>query len=146
MAPKDFTDMVNLRNPEEDNVVTMLYGPDDISLRIYNDRAPKYWTTYDDEYVIFDSWDSDEETTIVANKTQVFVTKEKSFDLSDDAVIDLPSNLVQYLLAMAEAKYKADNQIIDPKVEQAERRQRLRSMRNKWRQGRMKYEGPDFGK
>lgn len=143
---KDFVDMVNLRNPDDDNIVTMLYGPDNVSLRILNDRRPTYWTSFDDEYVVFDSWNSEDETTITANKTQVFLTKEHDFVLDDTTVINLPSNLVQYLRATAEAKYKSDNQVPDQRIERTERRQRVRAMRNKWRQGRQKYEGPNFGK
>lgn len=147
MSPEEFTNMVNLRNPDSSNVVSMLYGPGNVTLYIYNDRDPQFWTSYDDEYIVFDSWDAGVESTIQANKTQVWLTSEPSVSLTDTQVLPLPSNLTNYLHAMAEARcFAFQKQQPNPKSEQREGRQRIRSMRGKWRHQRQKYEGPDFGR
>lgn len=144
---EDFINLCNSRQPDDDNVEITLYGPDDIQLMVYTDRSPTYWTSVNDDYIIFDSYDSTVESTILANNTEVFVDKDPGFSLEDYHVINLPANLVPYLEAQVESYCMATlKQQPNPKSEQKERKLRVRQQRNKWRHQRIVKDGPDFGR
>lgn len=144
---EDFVTMCNGRQPDDDNIEITTYGPDDIPLMVYTDRTPTYWTSINDDYILFDSYDSDVESTILAENTEVFVDKAPSFSLEDGHVINLPANLIPYLESQVEAYALAViNQQVSPKSEQKERRLRVRNQRNKWRHQRSVKDGTDFGR
>lgn len=144
---EQFITMCNNRDLTADNVYIMDYGPDNIKIPVYTDRNPKYWTSADDEYIIFDSYDSAVESRVSASKTEVYATLEPTLVMDNTTLIDLPSNLMSYLQATVEARCFAFlKQQVNPKSEQREARQRIRSMRSKWRHQRLNHEGPNYGK
>lgn len=147
-SPEDFIQMCNARDPNATNVQITQYGPDDVSLTVYTDRAPAYWTSIDDNYILFDSYNSDVESSIVANKTQVYVSRERGeLTLLDEEIVDLPSNVMSYFMSkLLTNAYAQVTQQINPKAEQRESRTRTRSQRAKWRQGRLNHKGPNFGR
>lgn len=147
-TPEEFLFRIDQRGPADTNSVIVDYPLNtNIKLTIQNDHFPLYWTSFDDEYIWFDGWDSSVDSTIVANHTKCFGLISSDFVLDDAFIPDLPGNLFPYLetecLSRCIAHYKQE---VNPKVEQVERRLRIRSQRNKWRQGRRNNEGPDFGK
>lgn len=143
----EFVAMCNSRVTTSDDVVVTNYGPDNVQITIVTDRPPTYWTSINDEYVLFDSYDSEVESNIIADKTQVFVDKSPSIILEDDHVINLPANLMPYLERQVEAYCMAViKQQPSLKSEQLERRLRVRQQRNKWRHQRLNKNGPNFGR
>lgn len=143
----EFVKMCNSRVTTSDDVVVTNYGPDDVQITIVTDRPPTYWTSINDEYILFDSYDSAVESSILADKTQIFVDKSPSFTLEDAHVINLPSNLMPYLERQVESYCMAViKQQPNPKSEQLERRLRVRQQRNKWRHQRLNKNGPNFGR
>lgn len=143
----EFVKMCNSRVTTSDDVVVTNYGPDNVQITIVTDRPPTYWTSINDEYILFDSYDSEVESSILADKTQVFVDKSPSFTLEDAHVINLPSNLMPYLERQVESYCMAViKQQPNPKSEQLERRLRVRQQRNKWRHQRLNKNGPNFGR
>lgn len=148
LEPEEFFNIVDTRNPLDTNAVVVAYPLDaNIKLTILNDKAPQYWTSFDDEYIWFDSWDSTKDSTLVGNHTKCFGQFHSDFVLDDDFIPDLPGNLFPYFeercLTRCIGRFKQDQ---DPEVLQSNNRMRIRSQRNKWRQGRRNNEGPDFGK
>lgn len=145
-TPAEFINLVTARDPGDNNVTVVTYSAG-ILLPIVNDKHPSYWTSFDDNYVWFDSWDSGVSTTIVANHTLAFGYTTQEFRIEDTFYPPLPDNLYSYLYAKAKSVCFADiKQSVNPKAEQTENRMRIRSQRNKWRSGRMNIGGPDFGK
>lgn len=59
-----------------------------------NDKDPSYWSSYDDENIIFDSYDG----TLVQAETAVWAIKEVSPPETDTDVPDMPNNLHPVLL------------------------------------------------
>jgi len=92
-------------------------------LYIRNDKNPRYYTSFDDQYIICDSYDASVDTTLQTNKTRCWGTVTPTFSLTDDFVPDIDEVLFPYLLAEAKSAcfslFKAGS---DPKVEQAARR------------------------
>lgn len=97
--PVEFTDMTLTRNTGDADTQKML-TLNNTPLFIYNDRDPLFWTSFDDEHVVFDAYDSAEETTLIGTKAFVQCIKSPVFDKNTDTFIpDLPEDLFPVLLA-----------------------------------------------
>ena len=53
-SPADFISLVAARDPTGDDVQVVTYSTG-IELPIQNDKFPTYWTSFDDDYIWFDS-------------------------------------------------------------------------------------------
>lgn len=144
--PKDFIDIV-ARRPNTDLLhYQLVQYSADIPMTISTNSGPNYWTTFDDEYIIFDSFNQSVDSTLQASKTICQGTVRPDLVIADDTIPDLPDNLFSYLYAKVEARAFANyKQQPNPKSEQEERRARVRIQRNNHRAGRKLHEGPDFG-
>lgn len=133
MDPEWFLRHINARNSSASDVDTIT-DPSGVELLILNDTAPTYWTTFDDEVLVFDSYDNLVDTNLQESKFQIWGNSEPTWTHTDTAVPDLPAKAVPYLLA--EAKSNAFNSIMqvgNQKAEQQSRRQRVWLSREKWR-------------
>lgn len=96
---------------------------DNIPLFVYDDRRPSYYTSFDDEYIVVDAYDSSVEATLSASKTRCYGSVYPTFTISDSFTPDLDDTLRPMLLAEAKSVcfslFKSGS---DPKVEQAARR------------------------
>lgn len=94
------------------------------TLRIANNKQPTLYTSFDDEYLVLNSYESAVEATLQESKVRAFGTKYPTFDKTDDTFIpDLDASMFPYFIA--EAKSSAMSLLkggSDPKVEQAARR------------------------
>lgn len=133
-SPDEFLCQLNTRISSDSNTMTVT-DPSGVVLLIKTNKAPTYWTSFDDETIIFDSYDSAVDSTLQTSKTQAYVYKEAAFVMMDSAVPDLPAKAFPYLIA--EVKSVASNalrQVANQKEEQRSRRQRTWLAREKWRQ------------
>jgi hypothetical protein len=143
--PDDFLRYVSVRDSTLSNITTVT----DFSgskLLIVNDKAPTYWTAFDDSYLITDSYDSSIESTLQSSKTQCLVYYEPAWNSVDDFIPDLPteafSNLLEEAKSTAFVKMK---QVADQKAEQKAGRQARWLARKAWRaKGGIQYE--DYGR
>lgn len=110
IEPREMTVLLAGRNTLESNIEDS---------GAYNDRDPRYWTSYDDEKITFDSFN----TELVTIKTEVFGTKSVDPLLDDTDIPDLPEKFHTTLLfrtiADAFATLKGDTtnfQIYDKKA------------------------------
>jgi len=101
-APSEFLTRVQKRNSDTDNVQEVLTF-NGTRLLILNDTCPTYWTSFDDEYVITDSFDNTIESTLEADRSQALVKQIPVFTLEDSFVADAPNNFFQLWLAEAKA-------------------------------------------
>lgn len=113
---------------------------------IYNDRAPKYWTSFDDEYIVTDSWDSAVDTTLTQSKTQCLAFMFPEWTHEDDFVPDLPAAAFSGLIEEAKSTaFLALKQMANQKAEQKAGRQARWMSRKAWQvQGGVRY--PDYGR
>jgi len=109
------------RMDEANTLVETFEGSVDIF--VASDRDPAYYTSFDDEYLIFDSFNSAEETSLQASKTRAWGSVYPTFSQTDAFEPDLDNTLMPLLLAEAKSAcfslFKGGS---DPKVEQAARR------------------------
>ena len=131
--PYEFLKMTNHRDASEDRYTTV-YVETGTPVIIDNTQAPQFWTSFDDKYIVTDSYDSDVDATLQGAKTQAWIEKRWVFLKEDNFVINLPSNLESLLYRTAENEaYALFKQTVNPKLEQKERRLRIRAQRNKHR-------------
>lgn len=145
ITPEEFIDYINQRNSDNSNIdeITDYSG---VTLLIRNDTAPTYYTSFDEENIVCDSYDSDVDTTLQSSKTQAYVYVEPTFSQTDVYVPDLPDKAFSYYLAEAKSvAFNALRQAPNPKEEQRSRRQRTRLGKEKWRING-KIETPDYGR
>jgi hypothetical protein len=146
MYQKEFLDLINQRNSSLTNIDTILDPGSTIDLLIVNDKAPEFWTTFDDDIIIFDSYDNLVDSNLQESKCQVFGNVEPTWTQADGFTPDLPAKAFAYLLA--EAKSTASNtmrQVANQKEEQKSRRQRTWLGQEKWRiNGGIRF--PDYGR
>jgi len=109
------------RMDEANTLVETFEGSVDIF--VASDRDPAYYTSFDDEYLIFDSFNSAKETSLQASKTRAWGSVYPTFSQTDAFEPDLDNTLMPLLLAEAKSAcfslFKGGS---DPKVEQAARR------------------------
>lgn len=141
----DFLRVTNNRNNDNSNV-DVIQDVSGIELLIYNDRAPTYFTSFDDETIIFDSYDITVDSTIQASKMQAEAYVIPSWTHSNTFIPDLPSEAFTALLeeAKSRAMFKL-KQTNDVKAEQESRRQQRWLSRKAFTvKGGVKY--PNYGR
>lgn len=122
-TPGNFLHRVQRRNDSETNV-TKVTTDNGVPIYVFNDRMPAYWTSFDNQYVYMDSFDSDEETTVEETRTAVLARIQPVFTRSDTYVPDIPTQAFSYLINEAKSKAFVNlKQQANPKVEAVARRQ-----------------------
>ena len=123
MDPEDFIKMTTARGLSEDRVDAMIYNGH--TIKILNDVPPSYYTSFDDETLIFDSYDSDVDSILQSSKILVWAEVIPAFEMSDTFIPDLPMKAWPYFLSEAKSTAFAQiKQMPNAKEEQRSRRQR----------------------
>ena len=126
LQPDHFLHKTNLRNNDDSDTVAIT-DTGGIEILIKNDVPPKYYTSFDDEYLVFDSYDSTVDTTLQESKVQAMAYVMPDWTSEDTFIPDLPENAFTALVE--EAKSRASfrlKQVADQKAEQEAGRQ------NRW--------------
>ena len=139
----EFLEMIARRTGDN---ITQVGDFSGAKLLIYNDRAPQYWTSFDDEYIITDSWDSAVDTTLTQSKTQCLAYMFPTWMHEDAFVPDLPAAAFSGLIEEAKSTaFLALKQMSNQKAEQKAGRQARWLSRKAWQvQGGVRF--PDYGR
>ncbi len=158
LAPEAFINMLLQRKSSDSNVMSVTDPTSSISLdMIINDQPPTYWTSFDDQYITFDSFDEDVDPVgLVGSKTLLWATVIPEFDtddmVDDDFTPDLDDNLFPMLLAEAKSTCFVNmKQTSNPKVEKQSRDQKVFKQNDKHRTAKAEKEstgttGPNYGR
>jgi hypothetical protein len=132
-TPEEFLDIVN-RRVSTDSRVQIVTDPTGIQLNILNDKAPEYFTSFDDETIVFDSFDSAVDTTIQNSKLQCYGKRSVVFLLDDDFIPDLPVQMFTYLQNEAKSTaFAVLKQMPNAKAEQQAMSQKRRMSQEAWK-------------
>lgn len=129
VTPEHYLYLSNNLRPGSDNVVSFEYtkGSSTLTLYIRNDTAPKYYTTFNDTDILFDSFDTGVDTTLQQSKTQCYGGKHFQFSLNDTFVPPLTDEqqnlLLNEAISLAWVELK---QAPNPKAEVMVRKQWIR--------------------
>lgn len=115
ISPKEMLDVLHNFNVDESAVgdFTLTIGGDNIEFYYRNDKHPDYYTTFDDRTFIFDSFFSNDDSTLQKSKTLGYGEVGPSFTMADDFEPDLDEKQFALLLnavkvtAFAELKQTA---------------------------------------
>lgn len=131
--PDDFLRYINARNSTDVNTM-IVQDPSGIKLLISKNKAPEFFTSFDDTNLVFDSYDSLVDSTLQASKSQARAYIIPRFELTDDHVPDLPEEAFSALIEEAKSKamFKL-KQVQDIKAEQEAGRQQRWLSRKAWR-------------
>jgi len=145
LAPGDFLELVLKRRSDESNVITVS-NHEGVPMFIINDQRPRFWTTFDDDFIIFDAYDSGVDTTLQSSKSIVHVKEIPPWTTSDTFVPDLPDHMFSlYISEVTAAAFTYWKQSVSPKDELRAARgiSRLRKDAEKHNERRTK---ADFGR
>jgi len=104
-----FINMVNSFNPSESNVESFTFSDtsnnfnNNFTFYYKNDRQPCYCTIISNKYVIFDSFDSTQDTTLQASKTMCYGRVIPRWQNVDTFIPDLAEEQLQLLMNEAKA-------------------------------------------
>ena len=132
-TPEEFLDIVDARDSSASEV-TAIQDPSDVLINIYTDRGPKYFTSFDDDNLVFDAYDSAKETNLTNSNTQVYGKRSVAFTLADSFTPDLPVQMFSYLLNEAKSTaFLTLKQMANQKAEQQSVSQRRRMSQEAWK-------------
>jgi hypothetical protein len=103
LSPDDFLDRIYHRSEDESNIETYTDSVYGVKFLIQNDAAPSYWTTFDDEYIIFDSYDNTVDSNLQQSKSVVYAFKGPTWTMDDTFVPDVPEKMYPLFVSMSKA-------------------------------------------
>jgi hypothetical protein len=143
--PVEFLQYVSTRNSNNSNVKTIV-DESGVKLLILDDQPPTYYTSFDDEVVITDSYDKVIDDALQKSKTRCvgFILPEWVHE--DNHVPDLPPEAFPALVAEAKSTaFISVKQMANQKAEQKAARQQKWLSRKAWRvDGQIQY--PNYGR
>lgn len=129
-----------------ENYQTVLDKHGGTKLRIKTDQNPDFYTSFDDNWIVMNSYDSSVDATLQASKVRAYGTVYPVFSQTDDFVPDLDATMFPYLIneskSVAMSLFKGGS---DPKVEQAARRQKSYLQNDMYRTARPN-KRPNYGR
>lgn len=144
-TPEQFLEITSSRPSDGDNiqVVTDFNGA---KLFIVTNAAPTFWTSFDDVYIVTDSYDLGIDTTLQKSKSQALAVIEPAFVMQDDFIADLPTDAFTALIEEAKSTaFMSLKQMVNQKSEQKAQRHNRWLARKAWRaHGGVQY--PDYGR
>lgn len=140
-----FLRVCNNRNSDSDNVIKVTDGSG-ITFSLLNNKQPDYYTSFDDEFIVFDSYDSGVEPNLQDSKVQATAYVMPTWDEDESSVPDLPANAFTALLEEAKSRsFYRLKQMNDPKAEREAAKQQAYLSRNARKVERaIKY--PNYGR
>lgn len=150
VPPEEFLSTQLSFNPNHQNL-TEITDTSGIKYSIENNRGPTRFTVFDDAYIAFDAFDSNNEAVVQSTNSIGYGVKTEEFKIDDDYVPPIDGNLFPLLLAESKATSFINlKQISSSKEEQRARRQRIRMQNDQFKSRHAQYEywnrGPDFSR
>lgn len=142
--PTEFIAMVETRDSSASNV--QIVKTAGLKLFIRNDKAPEYWTSFNDSVIICDSFDDTMDDVLQTSKNHCWGVKNPVWTATDGAIPELPDEAFPALIEEAKSSaFYVLRQVMNEKAEQKATRQNRWLSRKAWRtSGGVRY--PDYGR
>lgn len=138
----ELTDQLKTTNSYVGTYTVTTGTADSIDFFYRNDKAPQYYTSFDDRQLVFDSYDADVDSTLQKNKTRCYGLKESTWTKTDSFVPHLDSQ--QFNLLYQEAKATAWAELRQTKHDRAERKARRSWVLLNQKKDRVNYNHKDW--
>lgn len=102
LEPDDFLDRIYGRS-SSNTLVDTITTPENVKLFINNNAGPSYYTSFDDETLVFDSYDSAVDTTLQASKSTCVMIEVPDWESVDTFTPQLPHQMFPMYLAEVKA-------------------------------------------
>jgi len=149
MSPDEFMRRTSYRTASDSEVTEVTLDSGHVMLAM-NERAPSYWTMFEDyDDIIFDAYDSAIETNLQASKSLAYGTVKPTLSLSDSSTPDLPKNLFNQLKNEARALYfDLYKDGVTSEIDRLRRRSEVHVQRDRHitKYGERSRTGPDYGR
>lgn len=145
LEPDAFLRRQNQLNSDQPNV-DIITDTTGVELLVRNDLSPEYFTSFDDSYMVFDSYDNTADNTLQESKVQAMAYVLPTWSHTDTSIPDLPDDAFPLLVeeSKAKAQFKL-RQFVDSKAEvEAGRQNRWLSRKARKIEGGIAY--PNFGR
>lgn len=146
LDPLDFVDRVNKYQVGSSIGVTLSSG---VRVRALNNQGPMFWTTFNDDILVFDGWNNDLESTLQETNSLIYASVLPVFQMIDSFTPDLAEKRFPRFLAEAKSVCFLNlKQVGSQKEEQRSRRGLVREQNEMYRaNGRLPSERlPNFGR
>lgn len=133
LYPDEFLQLIFNRDSTLDSV-DVITDDSGIQLPILNNKSPEYWTSFNDEWLVTDSYDKAVDDTLKKSKTSAICYIETELVIDDATIPDLPDEA--FALLLEESKSTASivlKQMANQKAEQKANRQQRWLSRKAWR-------------
>lgn len=132
LDPDDFLRRTNKRDNSQPDV-DIVVDDSGIELFILNDKAPDYYTSFDDVNLVFDSYDKSVDSSLQQSKLQAQGYIIPEFRINDSFIPDLPADAFSLLVeeSTSRAQFKM-RQFQDVKSEQESTKQSRWLSRKSW--------------
>lgn len=118
---------------EQDSTYSMVEPFTGTTLYVRDNTDPSYWTTFDNQNIVFDAYDKEKDSTIQESKLRGFGAYYPDFRMEDSFVPRLHGMYFPMLLNEAKSmSFSLLKGYVDPKVEQMARRQRYSIQNDKY--------------
>lgn len=149
LDPAAFITLVHQRDADASNNLVTIDNLSGSGARyiFQTDKQPDYWTSFDDEYIIFDSYDSTYDDTLQAQKSLILAWQEPSWSVSDTFIPDIPAKYFNLFLSECKSAAMMKVKQVGDAVE-ARRVTRSRSFLagEKWRHKHATINYPNYGR
>lgn len=127
LPPHEFLKNQQGLDTSQSNVDSLTVN-DGVAIGVYNDRVPGTWTSFDEENIVFDAYDSGTEPSgLNESNSTILAQVAPVWTKSDSFVADLPARMFTYFLHEAKsACWLQVKQEANPKAEQIARRQYIK--------------------
>lgn len=126
LTPNEFLEKTYSRASGATNT-EIVEGFDRTKMVVENNKFPSFCTSFDGQYLTFDSYNKEFDTTLHESKTKVVSTEMPSFLIDDDFIIPVPEHLSSTYLNMFNAEcYSALRQEENPRLNSKARRARIK--------------------
>jgi len=144
LAPHDFMEHLFMRRTENSNVITV--SDNGVDYFVINDQAPVYWSTFDDEHIVFDNYDSAVDDTLQDSKSLALVKEIPTWTENDTFVPDMPDQMFSaFTSELAAVAFTYWKQGVSVKDEQRAARS-ISRLRKNARKTNVQEEKADFGR
>lgn len=143
--PDEFLKISNARNSDNSNVKQVV-DFSGTTLLVFDNAAPTYWTSFDDEWLVFDSYNKLLDDTLKKVKTQIYIVRDPVWEGLDASIPDLPEEaFAAYVEEVKSTAFFTLKQMMNQKAEQKASRQNRWLARKAWKaKGGVRYD--DYGR
>lgn len=132
LEPQRFMSILDSRTTGA--TITQITDASNIKYKVLNNVAPTYYTTFDEQTLVFDSYDVGVDTFLKTIKTQGYGMVYPTVTLSDGFYFDLPTNMFSLLLAESKSTaFRVLKQTTNPVAEFFVQTQRAKFQLDEWK-------------